>query len=67
VFTDNIVGGFGTTATCCGDDLHTWTFLALNADLADRLKALGNLVIGRRLSVEHPKNQRGGNCKNLIS
>ena len=56
---NHFVRGFGTTAACRSSDFHPLALLTLNADLADWLKAFGNIVVGRSLSADCPKGQYG--------
>jgi hypothetical protein len=43
-----------TAAARSHGNFHPFAFLALDTHLADRLQALGNLIIGRSLSADSP-------------
>ena len=49
----------GDTAACRSSDFHPLALFALDTDLADWLKALGDFVIGRSLSAGSPEGQYG--------
>ncbi len=52
---DHLVRRFRTAAAAhCHGHFHPFAFLALNTNLADRLQALGNFIIGRSLSADSP-------------
>ncbi|MOA41088.1 hypothetical protein D3C78_1630210 [compost metagenome] len=50
--------GTATPASRSGD-FHALALFALDTDLADWLKALGNFVVGRSLSADSPEGQYG--------
>ena len=54
VLGDDIIGGFRAAAAGCHGNFHALAFLALDANLAHRLQALGNVIIGRSLSADSP-------------
>ncbi|SFB31421.1 hypothetical protein SAMN03159488_02995 [Pseudomonas sp. NFIX10] len=54
MFCNNLIGRFLTAAARSNGNFHAFTFLPLNADLADGFKALGNFVVGRRLGTDCP-------------
>ncbi|OAE16391.1 hypothetical protein A2T76_12260 [Pseudomonas brenneri] len=58
VFGDDLVRRF-RAAACCHSDFHPLAFFALNTDLPDGFKTLGNIIIGRSLSAGSPKGQYG--------
>ncbi|CAI8981135.1 hypothetical protein EMIT048CA2_60102 [Pseudomonas chlororaphis] len=59
---NHFVWSLRTTATGGNSDFHTLAFLPLDADLANRLEALGNIVVGRSLSADSPEGQYGCWC-----
>jgi hypothetical protein len=56
---DDVVRRLGTAAASAGGHFHALAFLALNAHLANRLQALGDLVVGRSGCAHCPEGEYG--------
>src|SRR5450830_1375893 len=54
VLGDDLVRRFCTAAARCSGDFHPFALLPLHTHLANRLQALGNVIIGRSLSADSP-------------
>ena len=59
VLGDDLIWGLGTPAPRCNSHFHAFAFLALDAHLANRLQAFGNVVIGRSGCAHCPEGEYG--------